>query len=394
MRKQRTRALVADFLRLVNIDVVWFNCDLLWTRKIFGQYLQSLESMHLKRTPGNRVLLATLGALLLLMPPAAALTQTETTPPPFPAPGKLIDVGGWRLHLNCIGEAQGSQPTVILEAGKGDFSVEWSLVQPQVAKFARVCSYDRAGDGWSDLGPHPRTFHQIVYELHTLLERASIKSPLVLVGHSYGGWLVRLYASTYPADVVGMVLVEAGADNPWRLMPDGKLVRASDLARGVPIPAVKVSNPLRVSDIPPSALSQMRADMPKAVAEANDPPRDKLPKDAQRMRRWALGQIEHVAAAVNPFENEELDGLRAEREKTTQPLIEMPLIVLTRGISEKEGPDGEAFAADHRREHAALAAMSRRGRLVVATRSGHHIQLDEPELVVKSISEVLSAVKR
>jgi len=366
-----------------------------WTLKIaFARYLQSKGVQNLKRIRENRLFIATLSAVFLLMPSAAALTQTETTPPPFPAPGKLIDIGGWRLHLNCTGESRGSQPTVILEAGKGDFSVEWSLVQPEVAKFARVCSYDRAGDGWSDLGPHPRTFHQIVYELHTLLEKAGVKPPLVLVGHSYGGWLVRLYASTYQADVAGMVLVEAGADNPWRLMPDGKLVRAAELAKGVPVPAVKVSNPLRVSDIPPVALSQMRADMPRAVAEANDPPRDKLPKDAQRMRSWALGQIGHVAAAVNPFEYEELAGLRAEGEKTTQPLREMPLIVLTRGISEKEGPDGEALEAEHRREHAALASMSRKGRLVVATRSGHHIQLDEPELVVKSIKEVLSAVKR
>jgi pimeloyl-ACP methyl ester carboxylesterase len=104
----------------------------------------------------------------------------------------------------------------------GDFSVEWSLVQPGVAKSARVCSYDRGGDGWSDMGPHPRTFHQIVYELHTLLDKAGITAPLILVGHSYGGWLVRLYGSTYPADVVGMVLVEAGADNPWRMLSDGK----------------------------------------------------------------------------------------------------------------------------------------------------------------------------
>jgi pimeloyl-ACP methyl ester carboxylesterase len=79
--------------------------------------------------------------------------------------------------------------------------VEWSLVQPGVAKFARVCSYDRAGDGWSEFGPHPRTLRQIVYELHTLLDKGGVKPPLVLVGHSYGGWLVRLYAATYPADV-------------------------------------------------------------------------------------------------------------------------------------------------------------------------------------------------
>src|SRR6185503_2974176 len=197
--------------------------------------------------------------LLLLTIPAATtgLAQSESTPPPFPPPGKLVDVGGWRLHLYCTGEARPAQPTVILESGKGDFSVEWSLVQPGVARFARVCSYDRAGDGWSDLGPYPRTLHQVVYELHTLLERAGIQPPLVLVGHSYGGWLVRLYASTYPGEVAGMVLVEAGADDPRRLLADGKVVRSSDLPSGRPVPAVKTSGPLRVSDIPPSALSQM-----------------------------------------------------------------------------------------------------------------------------------------
>jgi pimeloyl-ACP methyl ester carboxylesterase len=156
----------------------------------------------------------------------------------------LIDLGGWRLHLNCLGRANASQPTVILEAGAGDFSVDWSLVQPAVARFTRVCSYDRAGSGWSDLGPRPRTLHQIVWELHKLLDKAGVKPPLVLVGHSYGGWLVRLYASTYPADVAGMVLVEAGADNPRRILPDGKVGRASDFATGQPIPPVKTSDPL------------------------------------------------------------------------------------------------------------------------------------------------------
>src|SRR5262249_40965650 len=152
-----------------------------------------------------------------------------------------VDVGGWRLHLNCTGTARPGQPTVVLEAGAGDFSVEWSLVQPRVAEFARVCSYDRAGDGWSDLGPHPRTFHQIVYELHTLLVRAGERTPVVLVGHSYGGLLVRLYQSTYPAEVAGMVLVEAGADDPLRMMPDGTVVRASSLGAGQTIPPVKTA---------------------------------------------------------------------------------------------------------------------------------------------------------
>jgi pimeloyl-ACP methyl ester carboxylesterase len=329
--------------------------------------------------------------LLVSLHTATARAQTESTHPPFPPPGRLVDVGGWRLHLNCTGESRASEPAVILEAGSGDFSVEWSLVQPGVAEFARVCSYDRAGDGWSDLGPHPRTMRQVVYELHTLLERAGVKPPLLLVGHSYGGWLVRLYASTYPADVVGMVLVEAGADNPWRIMPDGKLARSSDLAKGQPIPAVKVSNPLRVSDIPPGALSQMKAGAQSLAKHPNEPPRDKLPPDAQRMRAWALGQLGHIAAGVNPFEHEELAALRAERAKSKYPLGDMPLIVLTRGISEE---DSKALEEEHRRDHAAVAAMSRNGKLLIAAHSGHHVQLDEPELVIQSIREVLAAVRK
>jgi pimeloyl-ACP methyl ester carboxylesterase len=288
-----------------------------------------------------------------------AQAPTESTQPPFPPPGKLIDVGGWRLHLNCAGEALLSQPTVILEAGSGDFSLEWSLVQPGVAKFARVCSYDRAGDGWSELGPHPRTMHQIVYELRTLLDKAGVKAPLVLVGHSYGGWLVRLYAATYPTEIAGMVLVEAGADNPLRMSGDGKLVHSSDLATERPVPAVKTANPLRVSDIPPGALSQMKAGLSEAAVHANEPPRNKLPAEAQRMRTWALGQLGHVAAAVNPFENEELAGLRAERAKSQYPLGDMPLIVLTRGLAEETGPDGKALEEEHRRDHTSVAAMSR-----------------------------------
>src|ERR1044071_7902019 len=85
---------------------------------------------------------------VILLLGVSAIAQIPSTPPPFPAPGRLVDVGGWKLHLYCTGETRPAQPTVILESGVGDFSVEWGLVQPKVAAFARVCSYDRAGDGW------------------------------------------------------------------------------------------------------------------------------------------------------------------------------------------------------------------------------------------------------
>ena len=339
----------------------------------------------------------TIRAVLLLfvsVPAQTACAQHETERPPLPPPGRMIDIGGWRLHLNCSGKAKPSEPTVILEPGIGDFSVEWSLVQPGVAEFARVCSYDRAGDGWSELGPHPRTMRQIVYELHTLLAKSGEKPPLVLVGHSYGGWLVRLYATTYPADVAGIVLVEAGADNPRRFLPNGKLGRSSDLVKNQEVPAVKTSNPLRISDIPAEAMSQMKTGARSLEKNANSPPRDKLPPNAQQMRKWALGQIGHIAASENPFEHEELASLRAERTKTRYPLGDMPLIVLTRGISDEDGPDGKALEEEHRRDHVAIAAMSRKGKLIVAARSGHHVQLDEPELVIQSIREVLAATRK
>jgi pimeloyl-ACP methyl ester carboxylesterase len=112
------------------------------------------------------------------------------------------------------------------------------------------------------------------------------------------------------------------------------------------------------------------------------------------MRTWALGQVGHVAAAVNQFENEELAGLRAGRMKSEYPLGDLPLIVLTRGRPEENGPDGKALEEEHRRDHKTIAAMSRKGKLVIAEHSGHHIQIEEPDLVIKSIREVLEAVRK
>src|SRR5262249_6879540 len=217
--------------------------------------------------------------------------------------------------------------------------------------------------------------------------KGGVKPPLVLVGHSYGGGVGCLFSFPYPVGGGGMVFVEARADNTPRLLPDGKLGGSSDLVKGEAGSWVKVSGPLRVSDIPPGALSQMKAGAQKLAQKPNDPPRDKLPPDAQRMRAWALAQVGHSAAAVNPFEHEELASLRALRTKSEHPLGDLPLVVLTRGISEEEGPDGKALEAEHRRDHAAVAAMSRNGKLIIAEHSGHHVQLDEPELVVKAIRD-------
>ena len=123
-----------------------------------------------------------------------------------PMPGQLVDVGGYRLHIYCLGQ---EAPAVILDPGLGDSYVSWIKVQPQIAKFSRVCSYDRAGLGYSASSPHPRTSKVMAEELHTLLHKAGISPPYVLVGHSMGGFNVRLFTSLYRGEVAGMVLVDS-----------------------------------------------------------------------------------------------------------------------------------------------------------------------------------------
>jgi len=133
-----------------------------------------------------------------------------------PEPGRLVGIGGYGLHLNCSGTGS---PTVVLESGIGDVAVEWALVQPGIAKLSRVCSYDRAGYGGSDSGPFPRTSRQIADELHALLHNAGEPAPYVLVGHSFGGYNVRVFAGEYPEDVAGLILVDSPQEDEYDLLP-------------------------------------------------------------------------------------------------------------------------------------------------------------------------------
>jgi pimeloyl-ACP methyl ester carboxylesterase len=125
----------------------------------------------------------------------------------FPVLGAVVDVGGYQLHIDCIGNGS---PTIILDALGSGSSASWGLVQPELAQSTRVCAYDRAGAGWSERGPTPRDMNQHAGELHALLAGARVGGPYVLVGHSYGGRITRVYANTHPRDVAGMVLIDPG----------------------------------------------------------------------------------------------------------------------------------------------------------------------------------------
>ena len=156
----------------------------------------------------GRALLWSIAAVLALAVAGATYQAVATgrAERAYPPPGEMVDVGGYSLHINCDG--QGS-PTVVLDAGTGETSAYWVLVQRVVSRTTRVCSYDRAGMGWSEMGPEPRDATQITEELHALLEGAGIEGPYVLVGHSFGGLYVQTYAARYPDEVAGVALIES-----------------------------------------------------------------------------------------------------------------------------------------------------------------------------------------
>ncbi|MCI0541310.1 MAG: alpha/beta hydrolase [Verrucomicrobiales bacterium] len=191
-----------------------------------------------------------LGAILLCIRLASTADGTGQAPPA--PPGKLVDIGGYKLHLWAVGK-EADTPAVVLISGDGDFSFTWGLVQPEVAKFTRVCSYDFPFWAWSDPGPLPRTKKQEVYELRQLLRNAGVKGPYVLVGASSGGLLARMFNREYPGEVAGMVLVDStDPDTVAGRRVDGKdvdfRVREESKGRTVP-PPVK-----RLEDSPPGTL--------------------------------------------------------------------------------------------------------------------------------------------
>jgi pimeloyl-ACP methyl ester carboxylesterase len=173
----------------------------------------------------------------------SAHALTADTPP---HKGKLVDLGEHRLHVNCIGRGN---PVVVVENGLGDFSFDWLLVQERVAAFARVCTYDRAGYAWSDPGPKPRTFAQINLELRDALSKLNENGPYVLVGHSFGGPVVRSFALSYPRDVAGMVLVDSAFEGMRVGIGAKKTLRLGDDAQGREIPAPRER--MEAADRPP-----------------------------------------------------------------------------------------------------------------------------------------------
>jgi pimeloyl-ACP methyl ester carboxylesterase len=281
-----------------------------------------------------------------------------------PEDGRLYDVGGFKMHMDCTGEGS---PSVILESGLGDTYVSWRKVQPQIAKFTRVCSYDRAGLGYSDSSAQPRTSKMIAAELHALLKAAGIAPPYVLVGHSMGGYDVRLYASLYPSEVTGMVLVDAShPDQENRFPPELKNMEGSWLREAE---FLEYTTPFGV----PRLIGLCDQDPVQRAAECNF-----------HSAREGVAELKSFAES-------------AAQTAATGSLGDLPLAVLSHD-PDKPSADIPADLAKPTNEawekmQEELAHLSTRGTHEIAKKGSHYIQMDRPDLVIDAVRSVVEQAR-
>lgn len=287
-----------------------------------------------------------------------------------PPPGQLVDVGGFKMHLFCAGEGS---PTVILEHGLNDFSVTWAKVQPEVARNTRVCSYDRAGMGWSEASPAPRTNQIMVEELHTLLVNADIKPPYVLVGHSFGGINLRLFAHQYPGEAVGIVLVDSAHEQ-----------------QNARLPFLKESERQFIGQF--RSLATMSAFGLVALSPGSIPNRG-LPEQAYR-------QYQAVLATTSFFDNAvaETSAFYDSTLAAPESVGKIPLIVLSHGLPDTSvgvvGAQQYQFEQEWAKMQAELLELSSNSKQIIAEKSQHNIQLDQPDLVIEAILDLVKENKR
>lgn len=298
----------------------------------------------------------------------------------------MVDVGGHRLHVNCSGQGN---PTVVVENGLGDFSFDWVLVQARVSAFTRMCTYDRAGYAWSEPGPKPRTFAQINLELRAALARLAEKGPYVLVGHSYGGPVVRNFAIAYPKDVAGMVQVDAAFEGMRVGIGGGKTIRLGDDAKGRSIPAPRAK--MNASETPTLSASPASQD-PQRLA----PLYNALPESDRQRQLWAqsLPELQDAEGSQTDWSGEYFaQWLKMSQSGT---LGSMPLLILTRaegGYGQNQDVPAAQLEQERKEGQAMLVKLSTNGKQVIV-KSRHNMELEAPEEVAAAIRTVVEAVRK
>jgi pimeloyl-ACP methyl ester carboxylesterase len=316
-------------------------------------------------------------AVVLILAAGAAfqLTMTLWDSYRYPPPGKLVDIGGVRLHINCTGEGS---PTVILEAGPNESSIIWQLVQPDISRFTRVCSYDRAGFGWSAAPNQPRSVSNIANELDRLLTRASVPGPYVVVGHDFGGLIIRVFTARHRDQVLGMVLVDS-------VHPD--MHHRPPFNGGAPSTFARVYYRVMPWTVPlgvPRILGWCRN-----AFEFQNQPSAWAP-----FAREAAAQYCHLKAWRT--EQAQVTDVNGSFYANTGPLGDMPLIVLSHDpqVNDFRGFFSPAQLVKAERAwmemQGELRGLSSRSQWIIAKGSYHWVQINRPELVAGAVQEIVN----
>jgi pimeloyl-ACP methyl ester carboxylesterase len=281
-----------------------------------------------------------------------------------PMPGQLIDVGGYRMHIYCAG--QGSPP-VILDSGLGDSYISWRKVQPEIAKFVSVCSYDRAGLGYSEPSPRPSTSRVFAEELHELLNAAGVAPPYILVGHSFGGFNVRLFASRYRSETAGMVLVDSGHPDQPKRMPQQLRMNAELVRQGK---LLQFTEPIGI---------------PRLLGDCGD-------SAAIRAAECTFNDVRESTTEL------EMTGESASEVGAAGDLGDLALVVISRD-TDKRNPYFPADLDKARNKvwvemQEELSHLSTQSTLVIAKGSGHAIQNDRPDIVIQGVHNVVDQARR
>jgi pimeloyl-ACP methyl ester carboxylesterase len=313
-----------------------------------------------------------------------AAPRATFDPNPYLHAQRLVDIGGRRINLYCTGNGS---PTVVLDAGANDTTLAWRLVQPAVARHTRVCSFDRAGLGFSDPASSPRDASAAVRDLHTLLARAGIAAPYVLVAHSLGGLYAPLYADRYPQQVVAMVLVDPGVAYQRKRIAQAAPALAQVLSGVVPW------------DRACSAAAN-RGEMHSgtgAYAECMWPPDPTLPAalNALLARQWqrpsAWRTLTSADAAADTTSSEQV--LREQRDYGDMPLIVLSELKFIDDLGALPPAQRRALLEASMQWHDRIAAFSSRGENVLVRGSGHDIPIDRPASVVSAIDKVVDQAR-
>jgi pimeloyl-ACP methyl ester carboxylesterase len=324
--------------------------------------------------------------LAVLISTAAVSGRQVASGGSFPAdivyarPGQLVDAGGFRLNLYCMGSGS---PTIVFDSGWGDWAPAWSKVQPEIAKWTRACSYDRAGTGFSDPGPMPRTSVHIAEELRTALHNAGIGGPYILVGSAFGGDNVRTFADLYMDDVAGMVLVDADPDD---LEPEAMREEAHRGHDGIPSDLRDCRKAI-IEHKPQQTCAQQF--FFRGLPEAEWSP--ELNAKVLEIAQTKVAMYDAYASEMEQTASDETYLQQHRRSFGSRPIRVLTSGNHAVGHLETKPPDTPKHVKYEQEITLAQARwldLSSNAKQIFARNSSEYIQFDEPETVINAIREV------